>query len=342
MNFKGELDMKKIKLSLRIILSFIFIISIILPQKIDSAEEVDGGLNLSYLDNKLSHIGVGSSHTVALESDGTVYGVCSSCTFGQIDVTRWKDIVQVEASVRNTIGLKSDGTVVTTGDDSYTSTSRWTDIVQVDITEQNAVGLKSDGTVVVAINRSSDFPVENWTDIIQIDIKSSTIYGLKSDGTVIATENSATEVVENWTDIVQISTDTALVGLKSDGTVVAYGPTLSDDALNIIDSWTDITQVSASSRLIMGLKSNGTVVAAGELLNGTPNDVQKIESWTNIVQISAGSNHAVGLRSDGTLVVSGLYLHEEAKYDQFKNINAFNLPSLSGIESANRIVSEGT
>ncbi|WP_160647843.1 RCC1 domain-containing protein, partial [Chengkuizengella marina] len=331
--------MKKIKLSLRIILSFIIVISLILPLQIESAEEVDSGLNLSHLDNKLSHIAGDGSHTLALKSDGTVYGIGAS-NWGQIDVSDWKDIIQVEASIRNTIGLKSNGTVITTGRKTYFQS--WTDIVQVDIATSNIAGLKSDGTVVVNGLIDSDIDIlsqiEQWLDIVQVDIRVNSIYGLKSDGTVVATGDSG-QKVGSWVNIVQISSG---VGLKSDGTVVTEDGLFSDDILNIIDSWTDIIQISANNHIIMGLKSNGTVVAAGEFLNGNSNDIKKFESWTNIVQISTGTDHAVGLRSDGTLVAVGESFYGQIDVDDLNNINAFHVPSLSGIESGNQIVSEGT
>ncbi len=50
--------------------------------------------------------------------------------FGQCEVSDWTDIVSVSAGAYHTVGLKSDGTVVATGDndDGQCDVSDWTDI----------------------------------------------------------------------------------------------------------------------------------------------------------------------------------------------------------------------
>ena len=89
------------------------------------------------------------SHTVGLKSDGTVVTVGDN-SYDQSDVSNWKDIVAVSAGARHTVGLKSDGTVVTVGDNSYDQcdVSSWKGIVAVSAGFSHTVGLKSDGTVV--------------------------------------------------------------------------------------------------------------------------------------------------------------------------------------------------
>ena len=53
----------------------------------------------------------------------------------------------------HTVGLRSDGTVVTAGDNKD-DLSGWTDIVAVDANYHYTVGLRPNGTTVVATERN--------------------------------------------------------------------------------------------------------------------------------------------------------------------------------------------
>ena len=56
----------------------------------------------------------GWNHSVALKSDGTVVSFGDN-SFGQCDVGNWTDIVYVSAGYYHTVGVKSDGTIISTG-----------------------------------------------------------------------------------------------------------------------------------------------------------------------------------------------------------------------------------
>ena len=98
---------------------------------------------------------------------------------------------------------------------------------QVDAGGLNTLGLKSDGTVVaVGLNENGQCNVGSWTDVVQVATGWAFTLGLKSDGTVVATGNNwwGQCDVGSWADIVQVAAgQDHTVGLKSDGTVVAVG-----------------------------------------------------------------------------------------------------------------------
>ena len=75
-------------------------------------------------------VSAGSNNTVGLKSDGTVVAVGYN-KYGQCDVSDWTDIVAVSAGECHTVGLKSNGTVVAAGwnDDGQCDVSGWTDII---------------------------------------------------------------------------------------------------------------------------------------------------------------------------------------------------------------------
>jgi len=94
-------------------------------------------------------VDAGGCHTVGLKSDGTVVTVGDN-KHGQCDVGNWTDITQVAAGEGHTIGIKSDGTVVAVGWNNYgqCDVGGWTSITQVATGGGHTVGLKSDGTAV--------------------------------------------------------------------------------------------------------------------------------------------------------------------------------------------------
>jgi hypothetical protein len=132
----------------------------------------------------------------------------------------------VAAGYDHTVGLKDDGTVVATGDNSYgqCDVDSWTGIVQVAAGAYHTVGLKDDGTVVATGDGTfGRCNVGGWTGIVQVAAGGYHTVGVKSDGTVVAVgRESAGQInVGGWTDIVQVAAgEYHTVGLKDDGTVV--------------------------------------------------------------------------------------------------------------------------
>ena len=105
--------------------------------------------------------------------------------------TLWDEVSvreAVSASGRNTIGLRSDGTVVVVGDNNYgqCNVQDWTDIVAVSAGSVHTVGLKSDGTVVAVGINGGRCDVQDWTDVVAVSAGDDFTIGLRLDGTVVA------------------------------------------------------------------------------------------------------------------------------------------------------------
>ena len=220
---------------------------------------------------------------------------------------RYQDLHEgkIAAGRYHTVGSKTDGTVVATGnnDSGQCKVSDWTDIVSIAAGSYHTVGLKADGTVVAAgKNDDGRCDVRDWTDIVSIAAGNDHTVGLKADGTVVAVGyNDDGECnVSGWTDIVSIAAgNDHTVGLKADGTVVAAGKNW--DGQCEVSDWTDIVSIAAGSYHTVGLKADGTVVAAGKNDDGRCD----VRDWTDIVSIAAGNDHTVGLKADGTVVAAG-------------------------------------
>jgi alpha-tubulin suppressor-like RCC1 family protein len=77
-------------------------------------------------------VSAGEFHCVGLKSDGTVLATGDN-TYGQCNVSSWQGIKQVSGGGYHTVGLESDGTVVAVGrnDSGQCNVSSWTGITQV-------------------------------------------------------------------------------------------------------------------------------------------------------------------------------------------------------------------
>ena len=248
----------------------------------------------------------------------------------ECDVGDWTDIIQVAAGGVNTIGLKSDGSVVAVGDNEYgqCNVGNWTDIIQV-ATGLHTVGLRSDGTVVaVGYNYSGECDVGGWANITQVAAGGGYTVGLESGGTLVAVGNNVfgQRNIGNWTDIVQVAAGDRTLGLKSDGTVVAVG--YNGDGQCDVGNWTGIIQVAAGGEHTVGLRSEGTVVAVG--YNGFGQC--DAGNWTDITQVAAGAYHTVGLKSDGTVVAAGGYVSCPLPSPCFIATAAYGTPMAGKIE----------
>lgn len=98
---------------------------------------------------------IGKGHTVGLRADGTVVAVGDN-TYGQCNVSEWKNIVAIAAGDWHTVGLCADGTVVSTKPDVnkypdlYTAACDVEDmeeIVEIAAGTGYTIGLKKNGAV---------------------------------------------------------------------------------------------------------------------------------------------------------------------------------------------------
>ena len=143
---------------------------------------------------------------------------------GQCSVSEWKDIVSVFAGGHYTVGLKPDGTVLTTGDNAWGQlTENWKNIVAVAAGEQDVLGLSSSGTVL-STGGSGRSLNSSEGRFVSIAYGSVHAVGLRADGTVVAVGNNVTGQcdVGDWDHIVAIAAgEHHTVALRSDGTVLS-------------------------------------------------------------------------------------------------------------------------
>ena len=127
---------------------------------------------------------------MGLKSDGTVDVWSWTWSDPIDDVDSWSDITYVSSTWNHIVALKSDGTVVATGNNEYgqCDVSEWTDIVAVSAGCDFTVGLKADGSVVFCgDDREKTMDFSGWSDIVEIDAGYNHCVGRCSDGRVVST-----------------------------------------------------------------------------------------------------------------------------------------------------------
>lgn len=190
-------------------------------------------------------ISMGTSHLLGLTNNGYVVAIHGRrhgiIDHGECNVMNWNNIKKISASFMDyTVGLKSNGTVVAVGDNSFgqCNVADWRDIIAISAGALHTVGLKANGTVIaVGSNGIGECNVADWRDIVAISAGIDFTVGLKTDGTVIAVGRNLEGQcnVVGWRDIVAISAGLShTVGLKADGTVVAVGDNRSGEC-NVAD-----------------------------------------------------------------------------------------------------------
>ena len=164
------------------------------------------------------------AYAVALHSDGSLsyVGIYDVGWSG-----RAEHIVDLDCSGWGLIALKADGTCVVNGEDSgyRVITDTWSDLKQVGCGDTLAVGLRNDGTIVsTRDDLSEEFYALRDIDHFECNTYNA-ITAYRADGTVEFFEHaaaSANKTVHNWSDIDKIIiTYPIVIGLKTDGTLVS-------------------------------------------------------------------------------------------------------------------------
>ncbi|MBR0207509.1 MAG: hypothetical protein IJQ43_01270 [Oscillospiraceae bacterium] len=237
-------------------------------------------------------VDVGFFHTVALKSDGTVLA-CGDDSYGQCRVEKWRGVKAVCAGAYHTVALFADGTVAAVGrsDEGQCDTQEWRDVVAITAADYATFGLRSDGSIVCC-GYNDYYMLEDWPKVTMISGGSYALAALRTDGEALITHESARS--DELSGLVAVAVNTGYaVGLREDGSVVCAAAELS--------AWRDIVAVSASSNLILGLDARGSVHAhffrAGAGADFTAPD--------DVAAMAAGGTHCVFVRSDGTLAAWG-------------------------------------
>ena len=256
------------------------------------------------LRNMATTISAGGLHSAFVFSSGRVYAVGSG-TYGQCNVTDWRNVIAVSCGNHHTVGLRSDGRCLATGYNGYgqCEVGEWRNVCQISAGFGHTVGLLENGTcVAVGDNAYGQCNVFDWSDIVSIVAGYNYTVGLKVDGTIVAVgaNTDGQWGAIKWGSIADVAAgDFHTVGLKNDGTCVAVGNNANDQC-NVSD-WKGIISVAAGNYHTIGLRADGTCIATGYNGYGQCD----VGGWSNIVAVSAGRNFTIGITANGRAVAVG-------------------------------------
>jgi transcriptional regulator with XRE-family HTH domain len=204
--------------------------------------------------------------------------------------------VQLDAWYDHALGLKSNGTVVSSDNDQQIVT--WSEIVMIASGRTHSVGLKADGTVVCS-GSTAACRVNTWENVKEVYAGNAVTLGITEEGTVLASGDNL-ESVSGQTGVSAAAIgDSQILLVHTDGHVTSYS--LTGAAPADTSSWSNVESAAVGSGVAVGLRSDGTVYAssADEKL------VRKIQAWSDIRYVDACGNTVVGLTRTGTLKGAG-------------------------------------
>jgi alpha-tubulin suppressor-like RCC1 family protein len=211
------------------------------------------------------------------------------------------------------VGIKTDGTVQTWGDDRRGQLGDGGPIVKGRPFPARVAGLTgvvaASGGIFHAVALKGDGTVWAWGE---------NTYGQLGDGT-FADRQTAAPVI-GLTGVVAIAAGTwHTVALKADGTVWAWGSnpvgalgdgTFADRSTPVrVGSLTGVVAIAAGTDTTWALKSDGSVWGLGandygQLGDGTSISRQapvQVSGLTGVIAVSAGILHTIALKGDGTV-----------------------------------------
>jgi len=261
-----------------------------------------GNINLEAWKN-IVKVSVGGNHFAAISSEGKAYAA-GYAKGNRCLVQDWTDIVDIYAGFEVTVGVKSDGTVVSTA--AQSAFEGWKDIVSL-------TGL---GDTIYGLSKNGDVYAPNKKAPIMTDVKSihCNVYFplfIKNDGTVVGNDPEYSHYysgIENWTGVKDIAMNhtNLSAGLMEDGTVKLIGKENTVSQCDV-SGWTDIVAVAVGDYHVVGLRSDGTVVATGTNGYGQCD----VSEWRDVVAIWANNVVTIGLRENGKVVVAGRFMGEK-------------------------------
>ncbi len=212
----------------------------------------------------------------------------------------------VAAGSVHTIGLRTDGTLLSAGHNSngQREVDGWRNIIYVAVNEATTVGLTGDGSLEIAGEKASMWiAAKSWTDMATISIGSDHIVGLKRNGSLLSeggNEKGQRDISE-WSDVVDIAcAGDHTIGLKSDGTVIAAGDNSFGQCE--VSEWSGIISISTNRYHTVGLRSDGTVVATEITDHSVDKGQDRVQDWTDVASVYTGPGMTIGIKKDKTLL----------------------------------------
>ena len=257
--------------------------------------------------SNVTTIAGGFSYSLASRLDGSfaAWGNASGATNSD-----WTNVLAVSASSGGALALRSDGSVVGSGNINPLSFKVFpSNVVAMAAGYGYGLALRAEGTVVgwgLSAPGGPYLPAivpPGLTKVIAVAAGYQHSLALRSDGTVVAWGfGVATNVPTGLSNVVAIAAGTThSLALKSDGTPLAWG---AGPGTNIPAGLSHVMTIAAGNyfdqrtSVSFAVRSNGTVVAWG--LTSFNSQTNPPSGLTNVTMVASSTYHVLALVNDGT------------------------------------------
>ncbi|MEG0177900.1 MAG: helix-turn-helix domain-containing protein [Bacilli bacterium] len=228
-----------------------------------SAKMVGQGITLNDFTD-LVKISAYKDSVVGLKSDGTVVAAGSN-SYGQLDVKDIKDATDVSIGSKHTVAALKDGKVTCVGDKNACDVESWENIVDVEAGNGFTLGIDSAGNVKVAGAVNSSSTIESQKSVKSIAIGENEIAFLNTSGsvTMVSYSGATTTNTSTLKNITEVAVGNGFVAGLGSDGKVQI-VTTKEDLSKAVSEWTGISCIAAYNNTIVGFTSTGKMVGAGD------------------------------------------------------------------------------
>ena len=301
---------------------------------------------------KCEGVDIGHEHVIAVQSNGKVVAAGSNA-YGQCNVSSWNNIVEVAAGFTFSLGLRSDGTIVSAGEDydneygslkvDWSRISSWRNIEHISAYGHGIIALDKTGKVHIEggpHDEEGKYELPSWVNnkrAVEVSAGCNHMMVLYEDGTVGAfgvnkrpenvgayTYTKGSCDLGEWHDIVAIAAaGDGSVGLMADGTVVYEGVNTKSQH-STYTSLRNVAAISSKGWHLLYITFDGQVGAVG----WSDDDRCNVNAWNSVpgkklVAVATSAWNNVFVFNDGSAVMTGqsyILRNTADKVKQWKNI----------------------
>lgn len=252
------------------------------PVATEQPATTDAGTIRLWMPDRLA---TGFAHTVVLLDDGTVCAFGDN-TYGQTEVSEWKNVVAVAAGAYHTLGLTADGRVLACGDNTYeqTDTALFGGVQAIAAGDYDSFLILSTGEVFSVGFHSYGF-LQELSQAQQLWAGS---YGLIVQTPEGLHGSHASLALDARCVTASLSRGYA-IGVDTQGNTCA--------TTSLLPQWTNVAAVAAGENAALALTKEGAVLAHVFDKNSRAD----FAFDQPVLAMSASANHYAFVLADGTL-----------------------------------------
>jgi len=232
-----------------------------------------------------NRIAVGFAHTVVLMDDGTVRAFGDN-TYGQTDVSGWRNVTAVAAGAYHTIGLTADGRVLSCGDNTH---------LQCDLSLY--AGVKA-----IAANDYASFVLLHTGEVLSTGF-SAYEFLQELSGAKRMWAGSYGLIVEAADGLHASHASLALLNSVGQTAAVSRGYAVALDEAGtthpttpLVPQWENVKRLSAGESAVLGLTEDGKVLA-----HAFGRQQYDFHFTQPVLAAAAGAKHCAFVLTDGTV-----------------------------------------